>query len=184
MASVHILIEGYLSSKSGGRTCPTICLVQDDGINIIVDPGTAKKPELIIEALKKHDLAPGDIGIVFLTHSHYDHFKNIALFPTAKCRDFWGLWDNDICRDAGENLTHNINIINTPGHSYDSLTLLVKKYDSTVAICGDLWFNENFPQTDPYAQSNQELIKSRQKILKIADLIIPGHGPMFENKEK
>lgn len=180
MTQVDILIEGYLSNESGGRTCPTITLVRDENLNIIVDPGTAQKPQLIIDALAKHSLAPEDINIVFLTHSHYDHFRNITLFPNAKCRDYWGLWDNDFNQDASENLTQNIRIIKTPGHSYDGLTMLVKTGSSTTAICGDVWFKENFPKTDRYAQSHEALINSRKIIEKEAGYVIPGHGKMFK----
>lgn len=180
MPEVIVLIEGYLSNESNGRTCPTISLVKDGDINIIVDPGTARKPELIIDALAKNGLKVEDIDIVFLTHSHYDHFRNLGLFPAAQVRDFWSLWNNDIFNDPDVALTQNTRVVNTPGHSYDGLTLLVKTARGITAICGDVWFKENKPAHDSYAEDQQELNKSRQKIKELADFIIPGHGKMFK----
>ena len=180
MPKVKILIKGYLSQESGGRTCPTVVLVQDNNLNIICDPGTTRDPNLIISALKKEKLYPEDIDIVFLTHSHYDHFKNITIFKKAKCLDYWALWDNDTAAGRPVNLTKNIKIIETPGHSYDSLTMLVKTQKDTIAICGDVYFKKNLPLIDEYASDCKELADSRELLKKLADKVIPGHGNIFK----
>lgn len=183
MSQVKILIEGYLSADSGGKTCPTITLVRDNHLNIIVDPGTTPTADTIIEALAKEGLTPDDINIVFLTHSHYDHFKNISIFSKAKLLDYWGLWDNDKLESAPEDLTSDIKIIKTPGHSEDNVTMLVKTEQGTVAICGDVYFKENLPEVDPYASDGAALARSRELIKSSADFIIPGHGQMFAVKK-
>ena len=71
----------------------------------------------------------------------------------------------------------------TPGHSYDSITLLVKTNNGIVAICGDVFWKEDFPKDDPYASNKEKLEESRKKILEVADWIIPGHGKMFKVKK-
>jgi len=182
MTKVNILIKGYLSSESNGRTCPSIVLVQNENNNIVIDPGTTKNPKQIVSALKKHNLTLKDINLVFLTHCHYDHIRNIAIFPKAKIMDFWAKWDNDKDYPKTE-LGKDIKIIKTPGHSPDNQTMLVKTKNGLIAICGDVFWKENFPKNDSYANDKKALEKSREKILKLADYIIPGHGKMFRVKK-
>jgi glyoxylase-like metal-dependent hydrolase (beta-lactamase superfamily II) len=180
MATVKILIAGYASADSGGHSCSTIVLVRDGGLNIMVDPGTVADPQILIDALKKEGLSPADIDIVYLTHSHLDHFRWIGLFAKAKVLDYWGWWIGDVSEDYEGKVTENIEMIKTPGHSVDGTTLLVKTQEGVVAICGDVFWKENFPPTDPYASDIVKLAESRQLVLGAADYVIPGHGPMFK----
>jgi len=63
-----------------------------------------------------------------------------------------------------------------------------------VAIVSDVfwWSDEEEQKTDkeslmnhedPYVKNKEELMKSRKKVLEIADYIIPGHGKMFKVKK-
>ncbi len=187
MAEVKILLEGFTSadSKQEGeeKTSPTITLVKDGDINMIVDPGVVESQDLIIEKLKKEGLTIDDINIVCLTHSHIDHFRNIGMFSGAKTLEFFGLWDKNTVEDWQEQFSKDIKIIKTPGHNYDCITLLVKTDKGLVAICGDVFWKENYPDEDPYATDNDKLKDSRKNILELADYIIPGHGPMFKVKK-
>lgn len=180
MAEVKILLQGYTSDESEGHSCSTISLIQDKDLNIVVDPGTSSSQEVIKDALNKEGLTIDNIDYVFITHSHMDHYRNIGMFPKSKALDYWGIWDSDTCNDYKEHFSKDIKIIKTPGHSYDSLTFLVKTDLGLIAICGDVFWKKNFPEKDPYAQDLAELEKSRKKLLEIADYIIPGHGEMFK----
>lgn len=177
MATVKILLQGYVSTESNGKSCSTITLVQDKDINMVVDPGTLADPELLINALKDNNLKPDDINIVCITHSHMDHYRNISLFPKAKALDFWGWWEKDVWTECKE-VSNDIKIIKTPGHSKDSITLLIKTDKGTVAICGDIFWKENYTK-DKYADNEEQLKQSRQLVKEKADYIIPGHGSMF-----
>lgn len=69
----------------------------------------------------------------------------------------------------------NIKIIETEGHSKDSISIIV---DDEIAIVGDAMFgifrNSIFP---PYADNTKEMIKSWDKLLNSAcNLFLPGHG--------
>ena len=187
MAEVKILIEGYTTadSKQEGeeKTSPTITLVKDGDIIMIVDPGVVESQDLIIEKLKEQGLTVNDINIVCLTHSHIDHFRNIGMFPKAKTLEFFGLWDKNTVEDWQEQFSKDIKIIKTPGHNYDCLTLLVKTDIGLIAICGDVFWKENSPEIDPYATDNSKLAESRKKVLELADYVIPGHGKMFKVKK-
>lgn len=184
MAKVKVLVKGYISSDlvdGEEKTCPTISLVQDKKLNIVVDPGTSDE---ITRELKKNGLNLIDINYVFITHSHFDHYKNVSLFSRAKIIEFYGTWEGGkLVMVWDEQLSQDIKIINTPGHSVDSLSMLVKTSKGIVAICGDVFWKENFPKTDAYATDDVKLKNSRKRILHLADYVIPGHGDIFKVKK-
>ena len=186
MAEVKILIEGYTTAdtKESGeeKTCPTISLIKDKDLIIVTDPGVLESQEFLKDKLKEEGLGIDDIDIVFITHSHIDHYRNIGMFPKAKTLEYYGLWDKNTVDDWKEQFTDDIRIIKTPGHNYDSLTLLVKTDKGIFAVCGDVFWKENFPEDDPYASDKEKLEESRKKVLEMADWVIPGHGPIFEVK--
>jgi glyoxylase-like metal-dependent hydrolase (beta-lactamase superfamily II) len=183
MTEVKVLSTGYLMHESEGGIGCTITLINDNGKNIIVDPGTTRTENEIKKTLEKHNLTLEDINFVFLTHSHYDHFKNIGIFPKATIIEYWGAWDGDkISSRKQKFFSDNIEIIKTPGHSIDSLSLIVKTDLGKVAIVGDLWWQENFPEYDKVAENNNVLAIERAKILELADYVVPGHGEMFKSK--
>jgi len=181
MAEVKVLIKGYTSEESGEeKTCATISLVKDGEIVMVVDPGVLESQQELIRALEKENLNVGDINFVCLTHSHIDHYRNIGMFPEAKTLEFYGVWDKNTVKDWNEQFSENIKIIKTPGHDKTGITLLVKTDKETVAICGDVFWKENFPDEDEYADDPKKLKESREKILELADWIVPGHDDMFE----
>lgn len=180
MAEAKIVFEGYTSIDANGRSCSTVTLVRDEEIAMIIDPGTLPDQKVLIDALKNEGLSIDDINIVGLTHSHMDHFRNIGMFPKAKVIDYWGWWINDFWKKSDGNISENISIIKTPGHTKDSITFLVKTERGKVAICGDVLWKNDLLHKDPFAEDLKELDKSRKKVLEIADYIIPGHGKMFK----
>lgn len=184
MAEAKILINGYTTEDTQEeKSCSTVTLVKDKDIIMVVDPGTVKDQKLLIEKLKDEGLTIDDINVVCITHSHMDHYRNIGMFPKAKALDYWGVWYRDKVEDWNPQFTDGIKIIKTPGHSYDGITLSVKTKKGIVAVCGDVFWKENFPEDDPYAQNKEKLKASRKKILEIADYIIPGHGKEWKVKK-
>ena len=184
MAEVKILVEGYTSAESSEeRTCCTITLVKDKGIIMVVDPGTLRDQKILVGALRKESLSINDVNVVCITHSHMDHYRNIGMFPKARAIDYWGIWEGDYVEDVKPQLSKDIQIIKTPGHNYDGIALLVKTDKGIVAVCGDVFWKENYPKDDPYASDKKKLEESRKKLLGMADWIIPGHGKMFRVKK-
>ncbi len=185
MTEVKILLEGYTNAdkKNADEEESTRCtstLIRSDNMIIISDPGVLTSQQIMIDALAKENLTVNDITHVFITHSHMDHYRNIGMFPTAKAIDYWGIWYEDKIDDLPEKLNNDISVVNTPGHNYDNLTMIVKTDNGKIAIVGDLWWSERGPEIDPYASDMIELKKSRTKILELAGYIIPGHGKMFK----
>ncbi len=192
MAEVKILIEGYArKSDVTWYASPSTVLIKDSGKNIIVDPGANEK--MLLEALEKEGLKPEDIDIVFLTHYHLDHILNIRLFPNKDIYDGDSINSNDskIVEYEGNIPNTNIQVIPTPGHSYEHVSLLVETEKGKIVIAGDLfWWRDNegpelnkeslLNYKDPYTKDKDALLESRKKILEIADYIIPGHGKMFK----
>lgn len=179
-AEVKILIEGFTSEKNEGKTQPTVTLVIDKNIIMIVDPGVLESQKVLIDKLAIENLNPGDVNYVFITHSHLDHYKNVGMFPNAKIIEYFGVWDKNYNEDRVENFTENIRILATPGHDYTSLSLFVNTEHGIVAICGDVFWSENKPEVDVYAQNLQELDRSRRLVLDVADFVVPGHGAMYK----
>ncbi|MFH1440062.1 MAG: MBL fold metallo-hydrolase [Candidatus Woesearchaeota archaeon] len=188
MAEVKILFQGYCSKDCKGHACSTIVLVRDKDnddkdINMVVDPGTLSDPNILEKELAKNGLKLEDIDIVCITHSHIDHYRNIGMFRKAKSLDYWGYWDGDLWKECDGIITKDVKIIKTPGHSDDSITLLVNTNIGIIAICGDVFWKEDHPKKDNYANNMKQLIKSREKLIEISDYIIPGHGKMFKAKK-
>lgn len=186
-AEVKILIEGHVTTNRDIRvgeaiTWPTVTLVKDEDIIIVVDPGTLESQQILIDKLKEEGLGIDDINIVCVTHSHINHYRNVGMFPEAKVLEHFGLWNKTAVKDWKEQFSENIKIFKTPGHDYSSIMLLVLTEIGKVAICGDVFWQENYPENDVSAHNQEKLRESRRLVLKMSDWIIPGHGPMFKSK--
>ncbi|MDO8660061.1 MAG: MBL fold metallo-hydrolase [Candidatus Parcubacteria bacterium] len=186
-AIVKILFEGYTTADvksdiGDEKTRPTITLVKDKDIVMVVDPGTLSDQQILIDKLKEDGLTVNDVNIVCITHSHIDHYRNIGMFPKAKTLEYFGLWDGEKVNDWQEHFTENIQILKTPGHDYTGITLFVTTEMGKVAICGDIFWKKNSPENDIYASDLEKLEKSRALVLKMADWVIPGHGEMYKSE--
>jgi len=190
-AEVKILVQGFtnadsLAESGAEHTQPTISLVKDGDLVMVVDPGILESQQILIDALGKENLTVEDVNVVCITHSHIDHYRNIGMFPEAKVLEYYGLWDKASVEDWSENFTPNIRVVHTPGHDYSGITLLVTTKDGIVAVCGDVFWKENYPRNpkdDAYASNPEKLRESREMVLRIADWIIPGHGGMYKNNK-
>lgn len=187
MAEVKILVKGFTNadlnvSPNQEKTCPTISLVRDKDIIMVVDPGVLDDQQILIDALKKEGLTVNHVNIVCITHSHIDHYRNVGMFPKAKVLEYFGLWDGGKVEDWDENFSNDIQILKTPGHDYTSITLFVKTDDGIVAICGDVFWKENGPEIDPYASDVKKLEHSRELVLNHSHWIIPGHAGIYKTE--
>ena len=188
-AEVKILVEGCTNADSVAetgeeKTQPTITLVRDGNLIMVVDPGILESQQILVDALQKENLTVQDVGVVCITHSHIDHYRNIGMFPNAKTLEYYGLWDKVGVENWPEDFTPNIQVLHTPGHDYTSITLLVKTKEGIIAICGDVFWKKNYPEDprdDAFASNPEKLKESRGMILKMADWIIPGHGAIYKN---
>lgn len=181
-AVVHVLHEGYAREGPGGdRVGSTVTLIIDAGRVIVVDPGMVPDRGALLGALAARGPAPGDVTDVVFSHHHPDHTVNAALFPAARIHDHWATYAGDLWtgRDPGEfDLTPSVRLLPTPGHTAQDVTTLAATADGVYA-CTHAWWGPDGPAEDPLATDLGALHASREAILAVAAVIVPGHGPAF-----
>lgn len=188
MAKVTVLVEGFTNADAKEllghqKTCPTITLVVDKEIVMVVDPGALDNQKILVDALAREGYLVEDVNMVCITHSHAHHYMNVGMFPKAKVLEYFGLWTGGAVQDWQENFTDDIQILKTPGHDYSGITLFVKTDKGVVAICGDVFWKENEPEFDMYASDQKALTHSRELVIKMSQWIIPGHAGMYKTKQ-
>lgn len=195
MTKLTVLIEGYAEEDGDGEhaSCSTT-LLQENGLNILVDPGMDRA--LLLENLKKEGLTTNDINYVVLTHTHLDHCYLVGIFENAKVLDNDSVYSSDgrIVPHDGKVSGTDIEIMKTPGHDQFHCSVLVSTEEfGKVIVAGDVfWWRTGETQetgeedlvrhADPYMKDEEQLKDSRKKILEMADYIVLGHGKMFKVK--
>jgi glyoxylase-like metal-dependent hydrolase (beta-lactamase superfamily II) len=181
-ASVHVLASGYAREAADGEHVgSTVTLIRDGTATVIVDPGMVASRSELLAALAGYGVAPESVTDVVFSHHHPDHTVNAALFPAARIHDHWAIYDGDrwISRDAdGAELSPSVRLIATPGHTPQDITTLAATPDG-VHACTHAWWGADGPAEDPFAPDQAVLAASRARILAVAKVIIPGHGPAF-----
>jgi glyoxylase-like metal-dependent hydrolase (beta-lactamase superfamily II) len=185
-AAVHVLVAGYAREDDDGEHVgSTITLIQDGQTVIIVDPGMVASRDRLLAALAGHGVTPAEVTDVVFSHHHPDHTVNAALFPAARIHDHWAIYDGDlwISRPAdGYVVSPSVRLLATPGHTPEDITTLAAT-PRGVHACTHAWWAADGPAVDPFAPDPAVLTASRARILAVASVIIPGHGPAFDPAE-
>jgi glyoxylase-like metal-dependent hydrolase (beta-lactamase superfamily II) len=181
-AQVHVVHEGYVREQDGQQhVAGTVTLIIDGEAVIVVDPGMVADRAELLAALGRRGVEPGVVTDVVFSHHHPDHTVNAALFPAARVHDHWAIYDGDlwISRTAeGAQLSPSVTLIATPGHTAEDITTLAATSNG-VHACTHAWWGPDGPAVDPLAADQAALTASRARILSMAAVIIPGHGPSF-----
>lgn len=180
-AAFTVLATGYTTSTGPG-VAATISYVSEGDLRIVVDPGMVARQSMIHDALAELGLKTGDVTDVVLSHHHPDNIINVGLFCDARIHDHKAIYQGHswTSRDAeGFAFSPSIKLIATPGHSAEDITLLVGTASGVVALAGDLWWRADGPADDPVTIDRDVLRASRERVLAVADLIVPGHGAPF-----
>lgn len=172
-----VLLPGHTGS---------VTLLQHDGQNILVDTGGRGMFHALKIALKQNDLDFSDITMVILTHLHLDHAFNISRFPNARIFAWMHEWrDQETLRIAnidGFRLLDAITILQTPGHAEEHLSVAVQGDDGMVTVIAGDALNEEYALTGTikaFAYDVELYRKNADRLLEIADVVIPGHGRIF-----
>ncbi|KAF5303543.1 hypothetical protein FQR65_LT08144 [Abscondita terminalis] len=169
---VVTLFDGYSRDTELGSIANCTCTLIKGPKNIIVDTMTAWDGTKLIKALDEQQIGCDDINFVICTHGHSDHIGCNYLFKKA-------------IHIVDYKIDDCIKVIATPGHTLQDVSVIVTTAKGIIAIVGDLFENEGDLKDDNIwkkaGSDCEELqLQNRAKILKIADWIIPGHGPMFK----
>lgn len=177
-ARYDVLVTG-----SPGPRCSSTCsLVRDGDARIVIDPGLAPSQAAILDPLRALGVTADDVTDVVLSHHHPDHALNAALFPAARVHDHWAIYDFagrwDDVEAEGRVLAPSVRLLRTPGHSAEDISTLAGTADGLVVFT-HLWWHASGPAEDPYAPDPAVLHASRARVLRLAGLIVPGHGEPF-----
>ena len=181
MPEIHILSTGYV----GQRTASTVSLIRASAALIVVDPGMVAGQSSILGPLSELGHEPEAVTDVIVSHHHPDHTMNIGLFPEARVHDHWAIYRDDLwtSRPAeGFEVADGVTLWETPGHTPQDITTIVESDESVVALT-HLWWDADGPARDPYATDMKGLLAGRERVLEIADTIVPGHGAPFRTED-
>jgi len=181
-------------------------LVRDEGVNIIVDPGIIQlgRYGAFAARLTEVGLRPEDIDIVVNTHCHYDHIEANYLFKGKRliihekeveyCRRlywpeyadaFMGILDVDALTGP-KRLTEHVRVIETPGHTPGSITVVAETAEGPVACVGDaVIVKEDLLELRPPSVVTKNIapevsVESLKKIASLRPvLVVPGHDAPF-----
>ena len=187
MTELHVLSDGYIREREDElRVGSTVGFVRDGDALIVIDPGMVPLQAAILDPLAALGVGPDDVTDVVISHHHPDHTLNVALFPHAWLHDHWAIYRHDLWVDRpaeGFEVSPNVLLIETPGHTAQDITTLITTDDGVVAFT-HLWWSAHGPADDPYASDRGLLRANRERVLGLAASIIPGHGPRFTPDER
>lgn len=205
MLEVEVLLKGYAAMTNRGILgfCSIVLLTGEK--NVIFDTGHWMDRPMLKETLRKRDIDPAKIDAVILSHLHADHIMNVDLFPNADIilsaqemayaknpnpDDEWlpYFWEAIL---EGRNIVTieqegeweempEISFLILPGHTPGCLAVVTKTKDGTVVLSGDAGkYAKEFLTKRKFDSmiygDVSDVKKSIERILKTADIIIPGH---------
>jgi len=201
-----LLIAGLpYKTKNGGFGYSSISLIRDGKDTILFDVGHYAVRADIIKIIKKYK-----INKVFLSHLHYDHCLNIDLFLNRGIDIYLNIkeWDylknikpddiytfrffNKIIKrgeiilfDKGFDITKNISVLETIGHTAGHSSLSFIKNKKKYIIAGDAIKTykdfKNFKKADVLPYDYKRFIETKKYIIENFDIIIPGHSGIIKD---
>jgi glyoxylase-like metal-dependent hydrolase (beta-lactamase superfamily II) len=174
---------------------------------IVVDTGhTGLRPSLQA-ALAERGLTCSDIDVLVCTHAHWDHIENLDLFDRAEIllhknerryarrphRNDFGCpaWIDAVLERYGDRIREveegvrpipGVEVVDAPGHSAGTIALSARTDEGIAVIAGDSVQNSTVAVERRNALvfwDNALASRTIDKLVKIADVIYPGHDQAF-----
>ncbi|NXT50918.1 MBLC1 protein, partial [Pluvianellus socialis] len=167
----------------------TVTLVAGGPVTALVDTGGPWGGQRLLGLLARRGVAPGQVTHVVCTHGHADHVGNLNLFPVAT----WVV-GTEVTRGEGEVVASglekgrpyvlhpaHLEVVATPGHTGSHVSLVARATSlGTAVVAGDLFEREGDEgEWRAWSEDPERQEKSRKRVLAMADVIVPGHGPPF-----
>ncbi|WP_180951100.1 N-acyl homoserine lactonase family protein [Marasmitruncus massiliensis] len=172
-----------------------------DGIHYM--PYMQESGQDIITQLARHEVIPEDIQIVVMTHLHWDHAGNNRLFQNAvfytqrkeleyavaplaiqkNAYNYKLIFQTQYCvLDGATQILEGISVIETPGHSPGSQSVIVETEKGPYIIVGDLIGLYACIEHDPMIVNGLhtnlfEYYDSLNRVIASGCTILPGHDP-------
>ncbi len=205
MPEVELIMPGFSGVTDQTRLGLSSVVLIRGQYNTLVDVGHYGRKELLHQALEAHNVAPGDIHRVVLTHAHWDHSQNVDMFPGAEffiheaelaysrapregdwatapyfVHTLTGLKVREISGEV--ELEPGLQLIETPGHTRGHVSVLVDTLTGTVALSADAVSEAGtLSRGTPglIFWDEEEARASVKKLVAAAPVIYPGHDRPF-----
>lgn len=152
---------------------------------VVVDPG----PYGHANHLDAVSAAAGRVDLILSTHGHHDHVGGLdelvartgapaRALSTEHCRGAEPLADGEAIDVAGLRIT----VLHTPGHTADSICLVVEDPRDRVVLTGDTILGTGTSVLDDRAQALSEYLASLDRLAQLGPArMLPGHGPEHDD---
>lgn len=206
MTEIDLILEGWsVNLDQGNAAFCGVTLVRGRSKTILVDVAHVGRRAPLLDKLAAIGMSPADIDTVVLTHSHWDHILNADVFKNAEFllhpleieyaktphpNDWatpgytWSILERCNIREVreGDQIDEGVSIIQTPGHTRGSISVVVDQPDGSVVICGDaLPTVKTALEGCPYLifWDEGDARRSARKILDTGEVLYPGHDRPF-----
>lgn len=155
--------------------------------------GVTQSPdETTLGAMAKAGVRPEDVGWIFITHMHGDHFSNYYLFPNATVvvnRNGFPDGPSSAPEDlrtrlmlvGDEEVLPGISTFHLGCHSVDSQGIAIDTAKGKVVLSGDVaYMFENIEGDRPIRSDDVDACREALKVLRShGDIVLPGHDPQI-----
>lgn len=205
---IKIVIPGFPAKYTYGPCgLSSIYMIGTPRTRILFDTGGFGQRRELIPRLKEMGCAPESIGIVVLSHAHWDHMMNVPYFKNA---DIWLHHDDMKFANADvtavdrayplpymreligsphlkewsgdQTMVEDVQLIHTPGHTPGSISAVIATAWGRTVLCGDAIKNraEYFSEEYDVRGDKATFLAGVKRIRGIADAIAPGHDCPFD----
>ena len=191
MITIKIILNGCHIKKFGAKDSKLIATYEKASSNIVLirgekniifDTGNSYIKDDLLKALDNENLKPEEVDYIIQSHWHLDHCANNHLFKNAKIITGNGsVWSPDGSLIKYKNVEEievpEVKIIKCEGHLEHHIAAVVEIDGKNHIIAGDA-VREDYIIKKIF--KNKQFIESAKKLLRIADILYPGHGEVME----